>query len=124
MLSLKTIKKDIQLSREKGADIVIVSVHWGNEYDRTAETDDRSMAEDIIKAGADVILGSHPHVLQSITYRTFTRDDGKSAKCAVVYSLGNFISAQTGQYKDSGMIVNLTFEKDNRTQQVTLTEVS
>lgn len=124
MLNLKTIKNDIKSSRDKGADIVIVSVHWGNEYDRTAETDDRTMAENIISAGADVIIGSHPHVLQSVTYRTFTRSDGKDAKCAVVYSLGNFISAQTGQYKDSGMIVNLTFRKDNQTQEVTLAEVS
>ena len=124
MLNIKTVRKDIELSREKGADIVIVSVHWGDEYSRKATSEDRATAEDIIKAGADVILGSHPHVLQTITYRDFEQDAGGTKKCAVVYSLGNFLSAQTGQYKDSGMVVNLTFDKDNQTNKVTLKEVT
>jgi poly-gamma-glutamate capsule biosynthesis protein CapA/YwtB (metallophosphatase superfamily) len=64
------------------ADSVVVTVHWGVELDRCASTAQRDLAHALVAAGADVILGSHPHVLQGID-----RIDG----ALVAYSLGNLV---------------------------------
>ncbi|MEO1062487.1 MAG: CapA family protein [Actinomycetota bacterium] len=64
------------------ADTVVVAVHWGRELDRCASPGQRDLARALVAAGADVILGHHPHVLQGID-----RVDG----AVVAYSLGNFV---------------------------------
>lgn len=75
------------------ADIVIVYVHWGTELMPSADGRQYSIAEDLADAGADVIVGSHPHILQNIEYV-----DG----VPVFYSLGNyFFSAST---RDNGVL--------------------
>ena len=63
------------------SDYVIANVHWGTEYDNNVNSIQRELADKIIKAGADAIIGTHPHVLQGIEFI-----DGKP----VMYSLGNF----------------------------------
>ncbi|MDO4357579.1 MAG: CapA family protein [Clostridia bacterium] len=62
-------------------DLLIVSVHWGEEYDYTANADQRKLGRALIDAGADLVIGTHPHVIQGIE-----RYQGKY----IVYSLGNF----------------------------------
>ncbi len=67
---------------EQESDYVIVYVHWGIERHETPESYQRSLAKQYIDAGADLVVGSHPHVLQGIEYY-----NGKP----VIYSLGNFM---------------------------------
>ena len=98
------------------ADIVIVSAHWGSED--TVEVNDgvKVQAQNMINWGADVIIGCHTHVPQTMEY--LTRDDGTQG--FVFYSLGNFISAQTfninliGEIADFKLVVepggNVTVE--------------
>ena len=75
------------------ADIVIVFVHWGTEMMPTAEWSQTDKAEDLAEAGADLIVGAHPHCLQNIEYVNGV---------PVFYSLGNyFFSAST---RDSGVL--------------------
>jgi poly-gamma-glutamate synthesis protein (capsule biosynthesis protein) len=70
---------------KKKADVVIVSLHWGDEYRQKPNSRQIKIAHQLIDAGADLILGHHPHVLQPIEeYK-----DG-----VVVYSLGNFVFDQ------------------------------
>lgn len=64
---------------------IIVFIHWGTEYSKTPSENQRSMARALIDAGADAIIGHHPHVVQSI-------EQYKNAP--IVYSLGNFIFDQ------------------------------
>ena len=75
-----------------GADGVIVSIHWGYEYQTHVDPMQRDIASALRQAGADLVVGHHPHVLQ-----TFETVDGRS----VAYSLGNFVfdqgQGQTGQ---------------------------
>ena len=81
--------------REAGehADLVIVFAHWGTELMPSADGRQRSIAQDLVEAGADVIVGAHPHILQNIEYI-----DG----VPVFYSLGNyFFSAST---RDNGVL--------------------
>ena len=79
-----------------GADFVVVSVHWGNEYQHQPTDRQREMAEKLFAAGADLIIGHHPHVLQPL-------ETGQRAgrPVAVAYSLGNFISNQDRIYQQS-----------------------
>ena len=73
-----------------GADLVVVSIHWGEEYSRDPTAWQRRVAADLVEAGADLILGHHPHVLQPL--QTVAAADGRAA--LVAFSLGNFISTQ------------------------------
>lgn len=72
------------------SDIQLVSIHWGNEYSHVPNDEQTTLAHDMVNWGADVIIGTHPHVIQP--YEIIERDDGSQG--VVFYSLGNFISAQ------------------------------
>ncbi len=74
----------------QSADIVVVSLHWGDEYKTLPTRWQRQVAAELIEAGADIILGHHPHVLQPI--ETYTAKDGRQG--VIAFSLGNFISSQ------------------------------
>jgi poly-gamma-glutamate synthesis protein (capsule biosynthesis protein) len=72
------------------ADLVVVSLHWGDEYAIVPTPWQKRAAAELVEAGADIILGHHPHVLQPI--ESYTATDGRRA--VIAYSLGNFISSQ------------------------------
>ena len=113
-MDLEVVKKDIQKARQAGADVVVACVHWGPEYVRKPDEVQKRTATQFLDAGADIIFGSHPHVLQPMERRTVTRD-GKEKDAFIIYSLGNFISNQrneTTRYTDSGIILNLEVIKD------------
>lgn len=74
------------------SDIVVVSIHWGTEDSHTITDAQRILAQKMVDWGADIILGTHPHVLQNVEFLTREAD---GFKALVVYSLGNFISAQS-----------------------------
>jgi poly-gamma-glutamate synthesis protein (capsule biosynthesis protein) len=76
------------------ADVVIVSVHWGNEYQHTPTKRQRDIAQALVAAGCDVILGHHPHVLQPVE---IVECNGR--KALVAFSMGNFISNQDRMYR-------------------------
>lgn len=73
------------------SDVCVVFLHWGVENSDVIEVSQRETARRLAEAGADVIIGTHPHVLRSV--ELIERSDGAKTICA--YSLGNFISAQT-----------------------------
>ena len=77
-------------------DLLVVSVHWGIEYATAPRQEDVDLAHKMLEAGASVIVGAHPHVLQPIeTYRT---QDGRDT--VIFYSLGNLLSNQSRSYVD------------------------
>lgn len=76
------------------AEAVVVSLHWGEEYASQPRAEDVALAHRIADAGALVVLGHHPHVLQPI--ELYRRADGQVA--LIAYSLGNFISNQSRRY--------------------------
>lgn len=101
------IKADVQKAREY-ADLVVVSLHWGYEYHREPHPQQTKLAEKIISWGADLILGSHPHVLQPVEFvRTSAGREG-----VIVNSLGNLIADQIYPYTDSSLIVRLRYVKN------------
>ncbi len=74
----------------KAADVIVVSLHWGEEYATTPTAWQRHVAAELIEAGADIILGHHPHVLQPV--QSHAAKGGRQG--IVAYSLGNFLSSQ------------------------------
>lgn len=81
--------EDIHAAREL-ADVVIVFPHWGTEYQTTASKYQKLFASQLAEAGADLIIGTHPHVPQPVEW--LTCEDGRKTLC--FYSLGNYVSTQ------------------------------
>lgn len=104
---------------KKKADVVIVSAHWGNEYTHEPTDYQRELAEKLASWGADVIIGTHPHVIQPVEY--ITNSDGR--KTLVAYSLGNFISAQNRGPRMLGGLLNFEVVKNNTTGEIALENV-
>lgn len=78
----KDISKDVQQLREAGCQIVVASFHWGSEYREDFTAEQRSIGRAAIKAGADIVVGHHPHIVQGIERYEDTY---------ILYSLGNLV---------------------------------
>lgn len=107
------IAQDILLARQKGAEVVMVCFHWGEEYQRRPNDFQKDLVAFTFQEGADIILGWHPHVLQPWELKEIKDKAGLTKPRLVVYSLGNFISGQPWRYTDGGIIFNFTLTKDS-----------
>ena len=94
--------------RDAGAEIVIAVPHWDYEYQRAPAAGTVATAKRMIAAGVDVILGSHPHVVQPVEWVSATGEDGAERRGLVAYSLGNFCSNQVAPYSTAGIILQFT----------------
>jgi len=103
---------DAAAAQAAGADIVVICLHFGTEYTNAPSSDQKELVRKLIGAGADIILGSHPHVLQPYEKISAPTADGQTRDGWVVYSLGNFISGQTGLRKEAGVIYYFRITKD------------
>ena len=100
---LKRIASRVKILKEdEGCDIVVVSLHWGRETHPTPTSGNVAFAKEVIKAGADVIWGHHPHVLQSMTFYM-----GKP----IMFSTGNFTFGTMSQVDPATGIFQLAYEK-------------
>lgn len=108
MLSESQIARDAQAAREQGADILIACPHWGEEYQNTPNDSQKRWAQVFADNGVDVVIGTHPHVLQPV--ETIARSDG--GQTLIFWSLGNFISTQPTAETMVGGMAKVTFEKD------------
>jgi len=106
------------------SDLVLVYLHWGNEYTRGTEDWQPAYAYDLIEAGADVILGTHPHVVRP---DEVVLHNGEAKY--IIYSMGNFISnfirednRNNAIYTEDGVMINMIFIV-NESGGVELTEV-
>ena len=94
---------DIRAARKAGADLIIPFMHWGWERERLADTRQRQLARLMIDAGADAVVGGHPHVTQDTEYYR-----GKP----VIYSLGNFVfDGFDKPAEKTGWLLRLTLDK-------------
>ena len=85
------------------ADVVVAVVHWGIERDPCPTADQRSLARALIAAGADVVIGHHPHVLQPVEF---------IAGAVVAYSLGNFVWHPRGGFTGETGVLQVDFDAD------------
>ena len=119
VIDITLIKQDILNARNKNADVILVYFHFGDEYQRKPNSFQKEIVKRAIDYGADLIIGSHPHVIQPVEY--FSSIKNKIGKGLIAYSLGNFISNQRWRYSDAGVILNLTVTKNILTHDVKLT---
>lgn len=91
------LAQDIKALRDK-VDLLLVSMHWGIEYDFTPSKEQRELAAFLASLGVDIVIGNHPHVIQPIE---------KIGNTLVIYSHGNLISAQKGINKRVGMLTSV-----------------
>jgi poly-gamma-glutamate synthesis protein (capsule biosynthesis protein) len=89
-------------------DVLVVSMHWGEEYIHDPGREQKNLAVFLAERGVDLVIGHHPHVIQPVEY--IPRPDGKQMLC--FYSLGNLLSAQTGL---SSMLGAMAYVKIKRT---------
>jgi len=97
------VKKDIDMVKDK-VDLLLVSMHWGTEYSKEITKEQEDIAKYLSSLGVNIIIGHHPHVIEPIDYINDT---------LVIYSLGNFISGQSGLDRRIGMMVSVDIEKNN-----------
>ena len=110
---------EVAKARKAGADVVAVYIHWGFEYNFYPADYQRELAQRLADAGADLILGSHPHVIQPLEWVTVREGERAGKRALAAYSMGNFISNQyhwppyiptpAVQY---GLLVNVELEKN------------
>ncbi|WP_343343320.1 CapA family protein [Terrisporobacter petrolearius] len=102
------------LKNMKDTDLQVVYLHWGDKYSLKENTFQKKLAQKLCDAGVDVIIGSHPHVVQPVT--TIKSSDNKH-ETVVAYSLGNFLSNQSrdqfSQYTEDGLMLNIDISKSN-----------
>jgi poly-gamma-glutamate synthesis protein (capsule biosynthesis protein) len=108
---LDKIKDGIAQAKQLNPDIIIAMPHMGIEYETTTRQMFKNEVYEWLKAGADLVLTTHPHVLQPAEFVTITDENGTERNCFAAYSLGNFISSQRTVPRDYGMIANLSFSK-------------
>ena len=98
LYSDEKVKSDIEKVRDK-VDLLMVSMHWGTEYQSEPNTEQKRQAEYLASLGVDIIIGTHPHIIEPITFIDDT---------LVIYSLGNFISAQSTNNDYNTMVELMT----------------
>lgn len=98
------ISADIIKAKEQQPDMIIVFLHWGDEYQRLPNKKQKDLAEFCFRKGVKIVIGAHPHVLQPMEWI-------KESDQLVVYSLGNFVSGQSSRYKNGGAMVHVELQK-------------
>ena len=122
LINKDLMNNDIQIARNKNVDIVFVYFHFGEEYQREPNKFQSEIVDQAIESGADIIIGSHPHVIQPVTlFKT------KNVNCdsgIIAFSLGNFISNQRKRYTDTGVILTLNIQKNIYTGEINLNQIN
>ena len=119
-MELERMRSDIAKARHDGANVVIVLPHWGTKNKQETPQVIRQMAQELAKAGADVIFGTHPNVPQGIERIKAARADGLDYETIVCYSLGSLLTDARTSENTAGMAVTLAITYDPVTRRVTL----
>ena len=113
LIDKELIKKHIASAKEQNVDVICVSMHWGLEYKLKPNSTQTELADFLFENGVDIILGSHPHVLEPMEKRTITLEDGTTKDGFVIYSLGNFVSGQIYANTKSTVILDIQITKNS-----------
>ncbi|MDR0330195.1 MAG: CapA family protein [Chitinispirillales bacterium] len=103
MIDTAQIAADLGKAKSLKPDYIITCIHWGDEYQNPENASQRALAAFLAAHGTNLIIGSHPHVVQPLS----TVNDS----VYVIYSLGNFVSNQRDRYRDGGITLEATLIK-------------
>ena len=107
LLDTTQISQDIKKAKIEKPDLIIVFTHWGYEYRSLPNSSQKQLTNFFFKKGVNLVIGSHPHVLQPVEWRNSNQ--------LVAYSLGNFISNMRKRYQNGGMILEIDITKSDST---------
>lgn len=102
------IAQDIEAARAKGAEIIAVALHWGDEYHLLPNKKQKALADYLTDIGVDLIIGGHPHVIQPMEIRHSDKHDKDVFLC---YSLGNFISGMRTTDTRGGVLARIRLKR-------------
>lgn len=103
-LDTMQMKEDLRCAREWMPDCLAVALHWGVEYERKPNREQQRIADFLQREGVQLIIGSHPHVVQPIVQDSLQQH-------LIAYSLGNLLSNQRKRYTDGGLLLRVELEK-------------
>ncbi len=109
LIEKERMQLDLQAARDSAVDKTIVFIHWGDEYQRSPNAFQKETAQFLFSLGADIIIGSHPHVIQPMEWHSA---DSIKKEQLIVWSLGNFVSNQRKRYTDGGTMFSVTLQKE------------
>ena len=123
LVTKSNAKADVDAARAAGADIVVCCVSWGKTLKRDVSDAQKDIANVLVKAGVDVIIGYGPRMVQPCLWMDGTADaDGTARRTLLMTATGDFLSDERGQYADSGLIFEFTIEEtDPNTGKFTIT---
>lgn len=120
LINEELMLQQINQAKYEGAELIVVSMHWGVEYQTTENAEQDRLAKLLIENGANIILGSHPHVLQPMKMVKVETEEGKEKEGLVIFSQGNFFSNQRDINTRNTAIFNIQIKKDGKTNEVTV----
>lgn len=123
-IDYELMDSDIAAAREAGAELVFVFMSWGTEFSTSPSDLQYEIADGLISAGADVIIGGHCRVPQPMEMRTVRLEDGTERTAFVCYSLGNLLSCQNDDYTDISAILNIEITRNDDTGETVVSGVS
>ncbi|MCX8011137.1 MAG: CapA family protein, partial [Ignavibacteria bacterium] len=123
LIDTVAIQNDILKAKSLMTDLVLIFFHFGDEYEREPNSFQKAIAQKSFEYGADIILGSHPHVVQPFELVKLETNSNLDTGF-VIYSLGNFLSNQEGIYKEAGLILQLEIEKNLISNKLRISKVN
>lgn len=124
MIDKEKIKKDIENVKQENVNVVCINMHWGQEYRLTPTTEQEELADFLFQNGADLILGSHTHCLETMEKRTVTMPDGTTKDGFIIYSLGNFMSGQKADNSRQSVILDIKLTKAGKDGKISVDSVT
>ena len=112
------------MAKNINPDVICVNMHWGIEYQNVPNNEQEDLANFLFENGADIILGSHPHVLQKMEERDIILPNNDTKKGFVIYSLGNFMSGQTKANTRNSIILTLDVIKSGVTGKLSFENIN
>ena len=107
------IRRVLRRVEEEQPDLTIAMLHWGSEYNEEVSESQKDIRDLMLEGGVDVILGTHPHLVQTIEY-------DKQANTLVAYSLGDFLGDADQPGTNYSLILDLEITRDNLSGEVTI----
>jgi len=119
ILDSNTVKKDMEAASLSSPHCIVVSVHWGEEYQLTPSAHQKKWEDFFYKHGAHLVIGSHPHVPQKVTNY---KDSLGTINRITAYSLGNAISNMSARNTRIGIMLGIEIVKEHHTSRIHFTK--
>ncbi|MCB0509822.1 MAG: CapA family protein, partial [Bacteroidetes bacterium] len=117
------VERDIVLAKNRGADYIIVYMNWGSEYELDANATQKKIGDFCIQAGANLVVGTHPHVVQEASVKNVKNAKGIH-QTVIAYSLGDFISTTSAPLQNGACILELILKKSKASGLTSIADLS